>query len=323
MDHAVRDRLRRDPESAKMSRPWWFSDWTHGLYAELREPASQYVTANSVKLHTHAPAVHSSMAFAFNVFFPFRLWSPRPLERVLSTVLRRNLTVEAVEFEFCDLTDLLGEWRGERRDADDKATTSDVAITVRDEVGQRGVVLVEVKCAEEHFTACNGIDSAGNRRRDVCASAAMFFKEPRRCYLTHTYRATKDRLYWEIFERAFGSLGMAFPGVEGGCPFAGDNQQPMRNHALALALVQAGRFDFAYFGLVHHDRNPDIPPRWAAYTKLCADTSLLFDFRATDLLVAAEGAGPSFDEWQAYVRDRYGLRAGQRGADGSGRNLEV
>jgi hypothetical protein len=81
----------------------------------------------------------------------------------------------------------------------------------------------------------------------------------------------------------------------------------MRNHALALALVQAGKFDFAHFGLVHHDRNPDIPPHWTEYTGLCADPSMLFAIKVTALLDAAVGAGASFDAWQTYVRERYAL----------------
>lgn len=309
MEHAVADRRRRDPSTGRQPRPWWFDDWTEGLYPEIRAAARSYVEVSKMKLHSHAAAVHSSMAFAFNLFLPFRVWGAAPLGRVLSGALGRVVTVEAVEFEYCDTDDILGEWVGATRSVDDKATTADVAVVVVDENRKRGVVLIEVKCGEEGFTACNGRDSAGNRRKDVCASAARFLKEPRSCYLTHTYRATKDRRYWDIFEKEFGSVEKAFPTVETGqpCPFAGDNQQPMRNHALALGLVQAGKFDFSHFGLVHHDRNPDIPPKWDAYVARTSAGSALFSLSASSLLDVPSAAGPLFADWKHYVRERYAL----------------
>jgi hypothetical protein len=159
-------------------------------------------------------------------------------------------------------------------------------------------VLIEVKLTEGGFTRCGGADSRGNRRKDVCASAARFLNEPSACYLQHPWRASRDRRYWEIFAAAHGSVRAAFPAAgDGGCPFHGDAQQIMRNHALALGLVQAGHADWWAFGLVHHDRNPDVPTPWEAYTELTADRAHLFRLPAS----AVAEAGPL----AAWTAERY------------------
>jgi hypothetical protein len=185
-----------------------------------------------------------------------------------------------------------------------------VAVIVRDG-GRRGVILIEVKLTEGGFIRCLGRKSRGNRDPQVCESAAALLAEPRRCYLTHTYRAVRDRRYWDIFAHHAGSVSAMFPHVDlqGPCPFAGDNQQPMRNHALALGLVQAGEFDFAHFGLVHHDDNPDVPPHWASYRALCADPTMLFSLGASALLAVDDPSLAWWSDWRAFMVARYRLAA--------------
>jgi hypothetical protein len=96
---------------------------------------------------------------------------------------------------------------------------------------------------------------------------------------------------------------------DGPCPFAGDRQQPMRNHALALGLVQAGEFDFAHFGLVHHDDNPDVPALWQSYVSLCAHQEMLFRLPASALLAIDNKDAPWWAEWRHYMTSRYRLPA--------------
>jgi hypothetical protein len=174
-------------------------------------------------------------------------------------------------------------------------------------------VLVEVKLSEGGFTPCGGRESVGNRRRDVCDSARGLFANPSACYLTRTARASRDRRYWTIFAKARGSVRAAFPGVEltEACPFASDLQQPMRNHALALGLVQAGHFDFARVGLVHHDDNPSVPSHWHRYRDAVADPETFFSVPASVVVKAGRVSKATWSNaWAEYVQARYRLGAG-------------
>ena len=91
------------------------------------------------------------------------------------------------------------------------------------------------------------------------------------------------------------------------CPFIGDHQQIMRNHALALGLVQAGEVAFTAFGLVHHPDNHHVVEPWEEYRSLVADASPLFRIPADELIDAAAGQGVPWSEWARYMRERYML----------------
>ena len=289
-------------------------DWTGGLHPALRADAERIVTEDQVTLHNYIAALNSSMAFGFNLFMPLRLGDPDPLADLLGQQLDRKLQVDRAVFEYGGPTSVLAEVAGEVPEEDEPFTASDVAVFVHDDQGRRGVVLIEVKLSEGEFSTCNGATSRGNRRKDVCASAEAFFADPGSCYLRRPYRARRDRRYWTIFEQEYGSVREAFPGADlgGPCPFRGDGQQPMRNHALALGLVQDGEVDFAAFGLVHHDDNPDVVPAWDAYTSMAADPSTLFRLSASAVCDAADGAmvvDPGVGSW---LRERYFLPGGGR-----------
>ena len=295
-----------------------WDDWTDGLHPALRQDASRVVAEDDVRLHDHVHALHSSMAFGFNLFLPFRIGNAAPLADLLEDALDRRLHPERVVFEYAGPTHVLAEVAGEVPTDDEKFTASDLAVFVRDPEGRRGVVLIEVMLSEGGFTRCNGATSRGNRRKEVCASAETFLADPAACYLRHPYRAQRDRRYWAIFEREYGTVREAFPDtdLDGPCPFRGDGQQPMRNHALALGLVQEGVVDFASFGLVHHDDNPDVVPAWDAYTALVADPSKLFRLPASTVCGAADAAiagGPEVGPW---LRERYHLPGGGRRRQG-------
>lgn len=142
----------------------------------------------------------------------------------------------------------------------------------------------------------------------MCASAAKFFDDPGACYLRRTWHAQRDRRYWTIFEAAFGSVRTAVPGFTGErCPFEGDHQQIMRNHALALGLVQAGEAAFAAFGLVHHPDNHHVVEPWERYRTIVADPSLLFRIPADQLIESAARQGTSWSDWADYMQERYML----------------
>ena len=87
---------------------------------------------------------------------------------------------------------------------------------------------------------------------------------------------------------AFGSVRAAVPGFTGErCPFEGDHQQLMRNHALALGLTQAGEAAFMAFGLVHHPDNHHVVEPWEHYRSLVADASPLLRIPANELIDAS------------------------------------
>ncbi len=248
------------------------------------------------------------MAFGFNLFMPFREHGASVIEELLGCVLGLPMRVVGIEFEYQGPTDVLAECAGSQPTDDEKFTASDVAVHVEDDNGLAGLILVEVKLSEGGFTTCNGARSAANKRKDVCACATTFFDDPRACYLRRTHHARRDRRYWDIFDAAFGSVRAAVPRYAGErCPFEGDHQQLMRNHALALVLVQAEKADFAAFGLIHHWDNHHVVGPWEHYRSLVADASPLFRIPANELVDAAADQGAPWSNWACYMRERYML----------------
>jgi hypothetical protein len=283
-----------------------FSEWTQGVFPLIRAEARSALAREDQ--HDFLSALDSSQCFAINLLLPFRLVGARPLEQLLQAHLNRSLLVKDLFFEFVGPTHVLCETAGPHRRPDEHVTSVDVAVLVEDDKGRTGIILIEIKLAEGGFSKCNGRISKGNRRKEVCESAETMFGDPSLCYLTRPYRAKRDRRYWSIFEQRFGSLAKAFPGVGcGACPFAGHMQQPMRNHALALGLVQEGFADFAFFGLVHHDDNPDVPPLWDAYCEAVAEPEMLFRIPAGEIVKAVPQSSPWWREWARYMHDRFGL----------------
>ena len=300
--HAMRDRARRETGSPASPTLPMFVDWREGIHGWVRQQTADVVDEGGIRLHDHIAAVNSSMAFGFNLFMPFREYGASALEGPLARALGLPIRVVDIEFEFQGPTDVLAECAGPQPEDDEKFTASDVAVHVEDDDGRAGVVLVEVKLSEGGFTLCNGARSAANNRKDVCASAATFFDNPRACYLRRTRHSRRDRRYWDIFDTAFGSVRTAVPGFTGErCPFEGDHQQLMRNHALALGLIQAGDADFAAFGLVHHPDNHHVVKPWEHYRSLVADPSHLFRIPANELIDAAADHGATWSNWACYM----------------------
>jgi hypothetical protein len=286
-----------------------FDVWTDGVFPPLAADAERFIREDGVRLHSHAAAVNSSMVFAFNLFLPFRLNNSQPIASLLSRATGVELQIDRIKFEYGP-TEILAETQSDPAGTNEVWTSADVGIEVHDGSGRRGIMLVEVKLSEGGFTPCRGRTSAGNQHRDVCESANAFFVDPSACYLTWPLRARRERRYWPIFAGAHGSVRSAFPGADlaGSCPFGTDLQQPMRNHALALGLVQARRFDFARLGLVYHDHNPSVLPHWDQYRDLVADRETLFRVPASSVIEAGSTLDSTWPrQWAEYVRARYQL----------------
>jgi hypothetical protein len=282
--------------------------WQENLHPALVGTAEALVTSGAFALHDHIRALNSSQAFALNLFLPLAIGRRDGIETWLGAVFGRELRLDGLDFEFYGSGDILAETGGSVAGLHEPHSAADVALHLRDAHGGRGLLLVEVKLSEVGFSACNGATSAGNRDREVCADAGAFFAEPGRCYLRRPLRAARDRRYQEIFERAHGTWRAAFPGFSeaGPCPFRGDGQQPMRNHALALGCVQAGLADFWALALVHHDGNPDVPGPWDAYRAAIVDRAAVLRWPASALLPALDVAVPGCGVW---IAERYFLDA--------------
>jgi len=282
-----------------------FANCSDGIPPAFRDEAASVVVEDGVRLHSHAEAVTSSQMFALNLFIPWRSGSRAALEARLASTLGASIVVERVAFEWVPPGALLGELEGDRPRDGEPATGVDVVLWGRDKTGARVALLLEVKLGEGEFTPCGGRNSSANRRTDVCASAATFFGDPGACYLRRPWRKTRDRRYWEIFAQSHGSVRAAFPGADehGPCPFAGQQQQPMRNLALAHALVQEGIVDRSWFGLCPHDDNPDIAREWAAWRALLPTVGVAPVLAASVVIAAGRDAGHL--EWAAWMAERY------------------
>ena len=96
------------------------------------------------------------------------------------------------------------------------------------------------------------------------------------------------------------------PGYGGeDCPFRFDRQQIMRNHALALGLVQSGATEFIAFVLVHHPDNHHVVEPWEEYRSVIADASLFSRIPANALVDRAAGQGGWWRAWGTYMQERY------------------
>ena len=313
--HALRDRARRETGFPESRTSPIFDDWSEGIHEWVRAQTVAHVEERNIRLHDHAAAVNSSMAFAFNLFMPFREYGASALEAALKGVLGFRVRVIAMTFEFHGPTDVLAECAGTQPADDEKFTASDVAIQLEDDSDRTGVVLVEVKLSEGGYTHCNGATSKSNTRKDVCAAADRFFEKPHTCYLTRPRHARRDRRYWDILKTEFGSVRGAVPAYSGKrCPFEGNYQQLMRNHALTLGLVQAGKAAFTAFGLVHHPGNQYVVEPWDDYRSTVADPSPLFRIPADVLVDAAARQAAPWPAWARYMRERYMLPIRNAGA---------
>ena len=286
-------------------RPPAWARWTDGIYLAYRDLAKRMVRADSVRLHEFATHILSSQAFTFNLFLPFREGNKESLSKRISELVGARVTIDKVNFEWVPPGGLLGELVGEWPVGDEPATGVDVALWGRLENGRRTVVLIEVKLTEEGFTHCGGRTSRGNHRRDVCDSASRFLDDPAACYLRRPWRKQRDRRYWDIFARSFGSVKAAFPhaDISGPCPFANDMQQPMRNFAIARVLEQEDIVERAWFALCAHDANTNIAERWKTWTHLLPDTSMAPFLPASEIVRVGEVEG--LNDWATYMRSRY------------------
>jgi hypothetical protein len=80
----------------------FYADWRDGLHPALRAGVDAVLLADGVHPHDFLAARNSSMAFALNLFLPFRLGASDALGELLSVHVGRALEVERVVFEGCN-----------------------------------------------------------------------------------------------------------------------------------------------------------------------------------------------------------------------------
>ena len=285
--------------------PTMWANWTDGIYSDYRRLARKVALADSVKLHKYVNHILSSQAFAFNLFLPFRQGGRTRLSEYVSEVIGVRLTIDKVRFEWVPPGELLSELDGEYPIYGEPATGVDVVLWGRLDNNRRAAVLVEVKLTEGGFTSCGGRTSRGNRRQDVCSSANLFLDNPSACYLRRPLGKNRDRRYWEIFAKSYGSVRDAFPHADpnGPCPFAHDMQQPMRNLAIARGLEQEDAVEKAWFALCQHDSNADVARHWEEWQRLLPDPGMAPSLPASKIVSVGEAEG--LTDWAMYMRDRY------------------
>ena len=288
-------------------RPPKWNRWTDGIYTKLRSAAEAAVATDSVTLHDHAEHLRSSQVFGFNLFLPFRAGNREQLNAALSELLGVALSIDRIQFEWLPPGPLLGEIDGERPLPDEPATSVDVVLWCTLADGRRAAALIEVKLAEAGFTQCRGKGHPDNDRKHVCREPGRFFAAHDDCFVHRSPGRLRNRRYWSIFATDHGSVRNAFPGADpaGGCPFAGYAYQPMRNIAVAHALVQDewSSIQKAWFLLCPHEGNPEIVEQWEAWRALLPDPAMAPLLPAVDVIGAGERAGHT--DWAAWMRRRY------------------
>lgn len=295
-------------------QPYLYPKWNQGLFPPTAKSFISHLEKAAFKLHSWAHHVRSSQIFAFNLFWPFVDGDVQLLVQPLSRILPELGHIEKLNFEFVPETDVLGEWPGDKPKG--AFTASDVGIIYRTAKNQRAILLIEVKFTEAEFTPCNGYRSCANTRRDVCEDWHTFCNETNMCYLVRTKHATKDRRYWEILTTEFGDVAHFIRNEDltmGKCPFIRDFQQPMRNHTLALGMLQQKSIDIdiAHICLVYHDQNQGIRQKWQAYRNAVSDPGRVLTLPATKVLRGATSVqGGFWSKYLKYHKERYGLRVG-------------
>lgn len=273
-------------------KKWEYLEVTDNLYPPIRHGFMQYAYDASVSFHDYARHVRSSQVFGFNIIYPL-LTDINMREALVNRLVSVKGEIDQWKFEYQSKKDYLGEWQGPNQPID-YITSVDFAIFVTNNKGKRIAILTEVKFTEEEFTGCGGYKSNGNKNKRFCSEFFDINRVNSECYLT----ANKGRKYFQLIE------GIFYQDKWSRCPFIRNNQC-MRNHALAKALIKNDMVDEAYFGLVFHDDNKSIIKEWESYKSMCTESEkdFLYEVKASELISCS-----SEYTYRKYLGDRYQLK---------------
>jgi hypothetical protein len=199
-------------------------------------------------LHPFIGHVRSSQAFALNLFAPLSAEDVVGLLRSLGLDIQH---AHAPTFEYTDPQDRLGEHTSERP----HATQVDVVLRGFDAAGSTCLALVEVKLSEIDFGPCSAYRADQNPERQTCRQDGPFGDNPDLCFQLSNWGGSTRRQY----DTYIGSMNST---SRPGCLFRLGMNQPMRNVALARALVQAGEAEHVVYALCAPEKNRPILRRW-------------------------------------------------------------
>lgn len=199
-------------------------------------------------LHGFVDHVRSSQAFAVNLFGGVGDDCQRAIWDLLGA---GAIEPESLEFEYTDPQDALAEMQPKRP----HQTQVDVALWGTRDDGSRHVALIEVKLTETGFGACSAFESPHNDRRDVCRSAGPWGGDPTACFQLRNHGGPHRRRYDQHLDPALVTPTTA------ACEFL-DLNQPMRNVALARALIDRGEAVTATFALCAPGGNTNVWRQW-------------------------------------------------------------
>ncbi|MFZ5950983.1 MAG: PGN_0703 family putative restriction endonuclease [Candidatus Rifleibacteriota bacterium] len=278
------------------------------IYEPVRKALKQHHDKNPFRIHPHFYHMVSSQAANINLFLP--LLGANAVNDILRSVKDdfASLAREELDNGYC--IEYWGKNFGNNKHdkgllADHNARTgtdSDIAIAYYNHKNELCLWLIEHKLTEKEFTECGGYKSDGrNKKKHLCQkSFSEILKNKDLCY----YHNAKKYKYWEITEKH----QRTFPNHSGldSCPFKGGMNQLWRNHLLALALEDIGKFKHMYFSVVHHPGNKSLRKTIKKYQSL-TNNSIQFSVLSSDLFVnaAEKVADKELKDWIDWYRDFY------------------
>lgn len=238
--------------------------------------------------HRYLNHIRSSQLFAVNLF--------GGLTQEQTTAVARRIdpgivAADTPVLEFVDPLDRLGE----STPASPHTTQVDVAIRAQGGDGETHLLLIEVKLTEDDFGGCSANESPANDRRDLCVRPEAFGGEPAGCFQLRNKGNGPPRTYDTHL------TGMHSDTTGPGCPLRASLNQPMRNAALAAALVEAGEADRATFVLCAHDHHSVAWRRWREARVALAGVVAFADLPASHVLAEHDPSSA------AALADRYVL----------------
>ncbi len=289
----------------------WFLNMWEGVCFK----AVKYFDKLRIKWHDQKHNLLSSQILCINVFFPLRE-HPELLKLWLSSRLEDVEEVTDLDFEYIgpdDPQDLSGyrDYFKEEGSRGQNRTSADVAITWRNNKGNKNLLLLEFKFTEESFGVCSRYPSMDSKR---CLSSREVVRSPR----TQCYRAQVDRRYWDYILASNSPFRQELLTAEHYCPFRYDFYQLMRNQLLANCIQTdpEEHYNKVDFGIMYHidnDRlmnmsrpfNNERDPL-KAWQKLLRYPDTFHVFTIQGLLESVGSSlPPDLVGWRKYLEEKY------------------
>lgn len=199
--------------------------------------------------HRHVDHVRSSQAFALNLFAGLDDSQLAALWALIAPDVTDELDLG---FEYTDPDDSLGEAQPARP----HQTQVDVVLRGRTAEGLRRAAFIKVKLSETAFGSCSAFQSDRNDTRSHCHSPGPWGGDPINCFQLRNLDTAPSRRY----DTHLSPNWIAATGAHA-CEFL-DLNQPMRNVALARALLNRGEADTVAFALCAPGGNRNVWRQW-------------------------------------------------------------